>query len=272
MNSAPLPITLDPLTHLQTSINQLYFTFPRGSKADLDPRCNESSYTESISCEWAAQYRIPLVISRLISPNQLHFGYKSEVSGLLYALSGFFPAVLEGILCGACVILSSSSHSIEEVAVDPLGDRTDPKLCADAGPIGGADGSLRVFALFAAHGLRLSAPSAKNPRRLLVPRGRFRVGGVSAHLGVRFVFRRGAEEVLRGFHLEGRAFRGDDMQKRLLGSQKLATFDKMCVNEVGSRGYLECSGWNSTRSSRANSLCSSKSRPIFAYSPRFSTI
>ena len=58
---------------------------------------------------------------------------------------------------------------------------------------------------------------------------------------------------------------GDDMQKRLLRSQKLANFDRILVNEVGFRGYLmNRSGWNSTRNTRASSRYSSKSRPIFA--------
>ena len=125
MNAAPLPIALDSLSSLQTSIHQLYFTFPRGSKADLDPRCNETAYTESVSCEWANQSRIPLVYSRLISPNQLLFGYKTEVSGLLYALSSFFPAVLEAVLSGACVVLSSGSHSI----LSPKADMSSSYTC-----------------------------------------------------------------------------------------------------------------------------------------------
>ena len=234
MNAAPLPIALDSLSSLQTSIHQLYFTFPRGSKADLDPRCNETAYTESVSCEWANQSRIPLVYSRLISPNQLLFGYKTEVSGLLYALSSFFPAVLEAVLSGACVVLSSGSHSIEEVCFYTRGYPSDPEFRADAEPIGGAVCSLRVFALFAAHRLRLSAPFQKQTEGLLAARGRFGQRGVSLQFGVRFVFRPGGEEVLRQFCVESGRFWGDDMQKRLLRSQKLANFDRILVNEVGS--------------------------------------
>ena len=230
---------MDSLSSLQTSIHQLYFTFPRGSKADLDPRCNETAYTESISCEWANQRRIPLVYSRLISPNHLLFPYKTEVSGLLYALSSFFPAVLEAVLSGACVVLCSGSHSIEEVCFHSRGNPSDPELRADAEPIGGAVPSLRVFALFAARRLRLSAPFPQHAQGLLVPRRRFGQRGVSLQLGVRFVFRPGAEEVLRQFRVESGPFGRDDMQKRLLRSQKLATFDRIRVNEVGFRGYFD---------------------------------
>lgn len=265
LNAAPLPIALDSLSSLQTSIHQLYFTFPRGSKADLDPRCNETAYTESVSCEWANQSRIPLVYSRLISPNQLLFGYKTEVSGLLYALSSFFPAVLEAVLSGACVVLSSGSHSIEEVCFYTRGYPSDPEFRADAEPIGGAVCSLRVFALFAAHRLRLSAPFQKQTEGLLAARGRFGQRGVSLQFGVRFVFRPGGEEVLRQFCVESGRFWGDDMQKRLLRSQKLANFDRILVNEVESAVILlKRSGWNSTQNTRASSRYSSKSRPIFA--------
>ena len=68
-----------------------------------------------------------------------------------------------------------------------------------------------------------------------------------------------------------RIFERFSVWKGVWSFYSLQSIDHIKFNEVYFCGYylFWCSGWNSTRNSRTSSHYSSKSRPVFAYSPRF---